>query len=202
MTGAHQEPLGHCRCMIVGRWGTQVVLAFLSISFHSCKVGPSCSCTHIASWPKACAEEHCWKAAVKDGTAALCPAHLPAFHTTPSLCHCGRVATLWLSPLAFTDAPNLDKPCWLWALQTPHHRGPHSCTPQLLPSHSTSGHSTRWDRGVVQNLRSGARPSGFESRLLCFLAMWRWVSDLAPGASVSSPVQMEGNNSTGFKGLS
>lgn len=36
----------------------------------------------------------------------------------PNLCHRGKVEALLLSPLAFTDSPNLDKLCWLWDVQT------------------------------------------------------------------------------------
>lgn len=104
----------------MGEWGgdIQVVLAFLSISFHSCKVGLSCSLTQIASWSKAFAKKHYWEVAVKSwerSSVLSVPSLRLSRH--PDLCHCGRVEALLLSPLAFADSPNLDRPCWLWDVQ-------------------------------------------------------------------------------------
>ena len=155
-----------------GRRGTQLALAFLSISFHSCKVGPSCSPTQtcLLRGPRPALRSIAGRWLLKAGRAALCP---HTFHATASLCHHGSGEALLLSPQAFTDAPELDKPLWLWDLQTPGPRGPHSCIRQLLPSPGPRGRgvsppphltSDTWDSGVVKSLRSGARPAGFESQ--------------------------------------
>ena len=144
-------------CVGMGRGeqhGTQVVLAFPSISFHSCKVGLVCSCRPACSWSKAGAEEHLGEVAVKSPV----PSRLP--HNSQP-CHHGTREALPLSPQDVTNAPDLDKQCWLWDLQTPSPRGPPELQPTAAhitgapwPGHLPSSTSDRLTRGTVEWLKA------------------------------------------------
>lgn len=84
-----------------------------------------------------------------------------ACHTTPSLCHHGTREALLLSPQDVTNAPDLDKCCWLWDLQTPGPRGPPELqltaahiTGAPWPGHLPSSTSDCFTRGTVEWLKA------------------------------------------------
>lgn len=133
-TGAESEPLGFLPCLggsglEVGGKGAQVGLAFPSISVSSWEGDHPALPRRLPRGPRPMLTSPIRRRLPGAG-AALCsvPPSIPFTCCQPL--PLGEGGSPLVSPWAFTDAPNLDKPCWLWDLQTPRSLGAPRCSHQ------------------------------------------------------------------------